>query len=93
MQHDILNFIQKRWQKDADWTNGNCFWFAYILKTRFPRLEIYYLPTIGHFIAGADDTYYDYHGTYVPDEAPFLLSDIKQEDPIWYNRIIRDCVL
>ena len=68
MQNEILNFIKRRWSIDANWTNGNCFWFAKILQLRFPQLQIYYLPIIGHFITSDGENYYDWNGIYLPEE-------------------------
>ena len=89
----ILDFISRRWQKDANWLDGNCYWFAYILKTRFPFLEIYYLPIAGHFICGDGVQFYDWTGVVDPEEVPFLLSDIEKQDILWYDRIVRDCIM
>ena len=94
MKNEVLDFINRRWSNtDAHWTDGNCYWFSHILSTRFPYLKIYYLPIIGHFIAGTANKYYDANGEYIPTEKPILLSDIKQEDDLYYKRIVRDCIL
>ena len=34
-EREILDFIQRRFPKDSDWTTGNCYWFAGILGNRF----------------------------------------------------------
>lgn len=90
---EILNFIKKRFSKDCDWINGNCFYFAIILKCRFPKLRIYYLPEEGHFIAGAMGSFYDWTGLVDLKEMPILLEDIKEEDRNWYNRLMIDCFM
>lgn len=87
----ILDFIHRRFPNNCRWTDGNCLWFTWILQQRFSFLEIYYLPIIGHFIVGRDNIYYDWTGRYVPDEQPLLFSKILEKDPIWYQRLIRDC--
>lgn len=89
----IIEFINKRWKKDCDWQNGNCYWFAHILVSRFPRLNIYYLPIQGHFVAGDNINFYDSTGKVELEEKPYLLSQIEQEDPNWYNRLVRDCII
>lgn len=89
---EILDFIQRRWQKNADWLNGNCYWFAKILTERFPFLDIYYLPIQGHFIAGDGNIFFDWAGQLSLNEKPILFSLIKETDITWYNRLIRDCV-
>lgn len=93
MDNEVLNFINRRWSKDSNWTNGNCLWFAFILNKRFPFLEIFYLPIQGHFIVGHDNVFYDWTGIYKLDESPILFSDIQRQDPTLYNRLIRDCMM
>lgn len=93
IKNEILDFIKRRWNKDANWLDGNCYWFAYILKARFPILEIYYLPASGHFICGYNNEYYDWTGMLKIQETPILLSDIQHYDSSWYNRIIKDCMM
>lgn len=87
----VENFIKQRWQIDSHFLDGNCLWFAIILKIRFPELEIYYLPIQGHFIVGKDNSYYDWTGKMKIEEEPLLLENIKQKDPLWYSHLIRDC--
>ncbi|MBQ4122288.1 hypothetical protein IJD44_00970 [bacterium] len=89
---EVLNFIERRFKKDCNWTNGNCYYFALILCERFSKLRMYYLPITGHFVAGAQDEFFDFNGVYKPkDEEALLLDDIKHTDFIWYNRLMRDC--
>lgn len=92
--NEILDFIHRRWQADADWLTGNCYWFAKILQTRFPELKIYYLPIEGHFVCGDGvANFYDWNGLVKLQELPFLFSDIEKNDPLWYQRIWDNCVL
>lgn len=93
MQNEILNFIKRRWSIDANWTNGNCFWFAKILQLRFPQLQIYYLPIIGHFITSDGENYYDWNGIYLPEEEPINWEELRNSDFLWAERLIRDCWL
>lgn len=90
---EILDFIQRRWQVDANWLTGNCYWFAYILTTRFPELEIYYLAAIGHFIAGDGEHFYDWTGEIEPTADLWKLTTIQEIEPNWYQRLVRDCIL
>ena len=92
MEEKILDFINRRWSKDADWTNGNCYYFAVILKTRFPSAQIKYCPIKGHFIIECDNKFYDWNGRYYPEETPMSLFEISSLDPLWYSRIARDCI-
>lgn len=97
MENEILDFINRRWKKDSNFLNGNCYWFAYILVSRFKELEIYYLPITGHFIAGNGDIFFDWQGKInlrdLCGEKPMRFDDIKKQDSLYYNRLIRDCVL
>ena len=93
MKNEILDFINRRWRIDANWTNGNCFWFASILNLRFPQTEIYYLPIIGHFIIYDGENYYDWNGIYLPEEKPISWKDLRELDSLWAERLMRDCFL
>lgn len=81
--NEILAFINRRFgSTDAEWKEGNCYYFALILTHRFPELQIYYEGVDGHFMAGKDNVYYDYSGIIVPYKEPILFSDLKQQDPL-----------
>lgn len=58
-------------------------------------MNIYYLPITGHFIAGTEwedkVIYFDWTGEIYPTEEVYSLSDIRENDPLWYNRLLRDC--
>lgn len=88
---ETLDFIQRRFSKDCHWLDGNCYYFAVILCTRFPHLSLYYAPIAGHFVAGHDGEFYDWRGRY-EDEIPILFDEIKESDHAWYARIVRDCI-
>ena len=91
---EVKEFISRRFDQDCHWTDGNCYWFANILVTRFPSLDIYYFPHQGHFVAGNAWEFYDWTGRVEPlkDEPAILLYDLKQNDPLWYSHLIRDCI-
>lgn len=89
----IGNFIKRRWARDSNFLEGNCLYFSYILKLRFPFLKIYYLPIIGHFCAGYENNFYDWTGKISLNEKPILFEDIRKTDPLWHSRLIRDCLL
>jgi hypothetical protein len=96
MKEEVLKFIKERFQKydlEECFCRHNCYWFAKILTIRFPYLKIYYLPITGHFVAGTSDIYFDWHGIYSSEEKPELFETIAKIDPLWYNIIIRDCVM
>ena len=95
LHEEILDFIKRRWSKDSDWTTGNCYWFTVILMKRFyGSLYCYYLPILGHFVAGDNNgRYYDWTGEVYPEEQPILWENLVLEDPIYANRILRDCMM
>ena len=90
---EIIEFIKRRWQLDSHWLDGNCYWFAHILTARFQHLNIYYLPIDGHFVAGDGDNFYDWTGLITLQEKPYLFSQLQIDEPNWYSRIIKDCVM
>lgn len=71
MEQEILDFIKRRFPKDSNWLDGNCYWFAFILCERFPNLQIYYEPVRGHFVAGTPSRYYDWTGVNHDNENQF----------------------
>lgn len=90
---EVVEFIKRRWLLDSHWLDGNCYWFAHILITRFPHLDIYYLPIEGHFVVGDGINFYDWTGLVILEEKPWLFSYIKETDPSWYSHIVRDCIM
>ena len=92
-QEEVLDFIRRRWKKDANWTDGNCLWFAKILCKRFPYARIYYMPIRGHFITKIDGVFYDATGIVIPDEKVQSFAELKRTDSLLYNRLIRDCFM
>lgn len=90
---EILEFINRRFpENNGNWLNGNCFWFALILKTRFHNGAIWYEPVDGHFIFKYDDCFYDWTGIYTGDTSR-AFEFTKDYDPTLYERLIRDCIL
>ena len=93
MEEIVLDFIHRRFTTDCNWTNGNCYWFAIILKERF-NLKIYYLPVPGHFVAGDGEEFYDFNGRYdIEDNTPIIqFEELKVTDISHYQRLIENCV-
>lgn len=94
---EIEEFIKRRFATDCNWTSGNCYYFAVILKERFKHLEIVYLTILGHFMAQDPWTgfLYDFNGKHDSkdiEDGIWALSTIENIDPPFYARIIRDCV-
>lgn len=93
MNNEILKFIKRRFRKDCDWTDGNCYYFALILKDRFPEGKIFYDVLYGHFVFQYQDKYYDWTG--IADSLGDIVEWDKFEefDSVQKKRIIRDCIM
>ena len=90
---EVMDFIHRRWNKDCNWMDGNCFWFALILSKRFPYSRIYYMPVKGHFITKIDGMFYDARGVVSVDEKIQTLASLKKEDSLLVSRLFRDCFM
>lgn len=99
MIDEIEEFIYRRFNQPEvidNFLNGNCYYFAIILKERFPYLNIYYLATAGHFCVKDECTnkFYDVTGTInIINDTPYLFNYIKVNEPNWYNRIVDGCIM
>lgn len=68
MEDAVLEFINRRFsnarKSDANWLNGNCYYFSIILKDRFATKTptIYYDVIHGHFLTQIGDKLYDARG-------------------------------
>ena len=90
---EILDFINRRFSSNnSNWLNGNCYWFSYILKGRFPEGEIFYEPAVGHFLFKLNNKFYDWEGEYLEDTT-LAHKFSKDNDILLYKHLIRDCVL
>lgn len=90
----VLNFIHKRFPKDCNWLDGNCYYFAVILKTRFPFGKILYDTLSGHFVTAIDGVNYDWSGI-VPKAGVhnYIVWDKFDEyDPYQKERIEIGCI-
>lgn len=93
MEDNVLEFIHRRFKDDCNWTEGNCYYFALILKDRFPKGRIYYDVIDGHFIFYYNGIYYDWNG--IVKSYGFVVDWDKfdEYDSLLKNRIIRDCIM
>ena len=92
LENEVNNFLERRFQIDCKWTDGNCYYFALILRERFGG-EIYYVPVEGHFVCKIGEKYYDFHGECSRFYSkPVTLEKIAKDDINWYNRIWKDCI-
>ena len=90
---DVCAFIKKRFSKKCNWLDGNCYYFAIILKERFSG-HIYYDQVNCHFITEINDKFYDWTGIIKPNINNLMnWEELKSIDPSYYNRIQRDCIL
>jgi len=96
IREDVLDFINSfRQFGDAVedcFTSGNCFWFAYILSTRFDG-AITYDVVANHFGCRISGITYDIRGDvsedYEWEDWEFL---VQNYDPLVIQRIYRDCI-
>ena len=94
-EKEILNFIQRRFPQDNQWISGNCFYFATILKTRFPQAEIMYDVIYNHFFVATDNSYYDWTGKINKNSDSYVVSwdQMDSYDSLEKEHVLRDCVL
>lgn len=93
MEEEILSFIKRRWNVDAHWCTGNCWWFASILLDRFSKYQLkrYYLPIEGHFVVGDGVTFYDWTGKLELEETPYEWEELCKVEPNWTASLITQC--
>lgn len=93
----ILNFINEfakgGYQVHKCFLHGNCYWFAYILRGRFPKGRIVYNIVENHFGFKLNDEVYDIRGivTDLGDWEDWGTYHLK--DPKHAKRIEKYCIL
>lgn len=92
MKDEVLDFIQRRFERDCNWLDGNCYYFAIILKDRFPEGELYYDVIYGHFVFQYQNQYYDWTG--VVKSTGYLVNWDKFDEYDFLQKeiIVRDCI-
>lgn len=93
MDNEVLEFIKRRFKVDCNWVDGNCYYFAIILKDRFPDGKIFYDVINGHFVFEYQDKLYDWNGIHHSEELLVNWDNFDEYDSLLKKRIIRDCVL
>ena len=95
MQDEVLEFINRRFPKDCNWLNGNCYYFALILNDRFPGGRIWYNLVYGHFLFEFGNKYYDFSGLLNPNIVYSAVpwDYMETYDKLWKERIVRDCIM
>lgn len=105
---EVINFINNFFINDKNnvsrksFVCGNCYWFALILKNRFPtKLPVIWYDTINnHFVTAICGILYDSYGVYAPTspmtidefDAFYIWEDYKKIDPIHAARITENCI-
>ena len=95
MQDEVLEFINRRFPKDCNWLDGNCYYFALILKDRFPESRIVYDVINGHFYVWYKGKCYDYSGKmrWSNTGIGVFWDKFDEYDKLLKERIIRDCIV
>ena len=79
--------------KDERYFNGLCYWFAYILKGRFPDGEIYYDQIMNHFYFVYENDAFDVRGKVELPPKAIPWHEYRDFDELDYQRVVRDCIL
>ena len=87
----VEDFIKRRFPIDCHWLDGNCYYFAVILKARFPEGTICYDLIDGHFIFEYKGALYDWTGK-IDRRICVDWEEYQKIDPEHSARIIRDVV-
>ena len=60
----VIEFLNRRFplEKDCNWVDGNCYYMAAILKSRFPQGDVFYDTIMGHFLFKYNEKFYDFSG-------------------------------
>ena len=93
--NEVIEFIERRFgNHDQSWQNGNCYYFAVILKTRFPEGKIVYDPVDNHFLFKYKNKLYDSNG--IDKRSMKKVQDwdtYKEFDALDYYYVIKDCII
>ena len=90
---EVIEFIHRRFKSDCNWISGNCYYFAIILKDRFPEGTIFYDVIYGHFVFLYKDRYYDWTGNVTPKGFLVPWDQFEEYDYLQKKRIITDCIM
>lgn len=73
-------------------TNGCCYWFAYILTGRFLLSEIAYNPALGHFAARIGGDLFDITGRLENDGNWIDWDEYMEREPLDSLRVSESCI-
>ena len=90
---EIIEFTNRRFPIDCNWLNGNCYFYAKILKSAFPKGKIYYDVINCHFVFKYKNNFYDWTGIVKPDGYLVKWKSFNKYDPLQKQVIIRDCIM
>lgn len=99
-KQDIIDFIdnfkkQNKQVLEKVFTEGNCYYFAIILKNRFPEISIVYSQINNHFMCLYDNHIYDIFGDItnnVEVRDLYLWETYKNVDFIDYSNVVKYCI-
>ena len=92
---EILDFI-KHFQNEgtiSTFMEGCCYWFAYILKSRFIFGKIMYEPILGHFLYKYSNKCYDIRGEVDSTSLHLEEWDKYELGSTHRKRVHNDCIL
>ena len=98
LKKEILAFIQKFHNEGTikTFTEGCCYWFAYILCERFRSYDVNtslaYNQIKGHFAAIINGRFYDITGEIPSSYEWDTWESFKQKEPMYAQTVIRDCI-
>lgn len=95
---EVLRFIRDfkcfdTGQVTRTFTNGYCYWFAFILHARFPNSEIVYYSAGNHFACKIRNRIFDITGD-ITEQNHFFESweEYQKFEPLESARIIKYCI-
>ena len=88
-----INQFIKLFGRDKRYLEGLCYWFAYILKGRFPDGDIWYDPILCHFYFVLNEDTYDVRGCVDLPTTAIKWSDYQKFDLSDYKRVVKYCIL
>ena len=93
MKEEVLNWISHFQKATVTFTEGCCYWFAFLLKERYGG-KIWYDQVVGHFVCQIDGVFYDVTGIYTPENMSWMSEweDLQKKEPGYAARIKRDCI-
>ena len=90
--NEIERFI-KLFDGDLKFMNGLCYWFAYILNSRFVGGDIWYDPIENHFYFVLDNVAYDVRGKVELPKTASKWCYYDNVDILDYYRVVKYCIL